>query len=175
MRGLPPGLPGALTMRGRSRIAGQRQVVVTGRTPLALLLPAGLLCLLLALPAIPAADTAVDGRQSLGMTAGERAGFLAEMRQMLASVEGVVTAIAAGDRAAIAAAARRSGNRMARATPESIRQRLPEAFRELGGPTHLMFEELAIRAETDDMQGLTALTGELLQQCLACHAMFRAD
>jgi hypothetical protein len=150
--------------------------VVTDRTLLAVLLPAALLCLLPAMPATSAADAAtLDERQSLGMTPGERAEFLAEMRQMLASVEGVVTGIAARDRAAIAAAARRSGNRMARATPKSIRQRLPQAFKALGGPTHLMFEELAIRAETDDMQSLTALTGELLQQCLACHAMFRAD
>jgi hypothetical protein len=39
----------------------------------------------------------------------------------------------------------------------------------------MMFEELAVVAETDDMDMLATLTGELMQQCLACHALYRAD
>jgi hypothetical protein len=38
-----------------------------------------------------------------------------------------------------------------------------------------MFEELAIRAETDDMQTLTEFTGELMQQCVACHAIYKVN
>lgn len=120
-------------------------------------------------------DPSTDARTSLGLTAGERAEFLGEMRQMLASVQGVISGIAEGDRERIVVAAKVSGNRMARATPDAVRARLPQAFKDLGGPTHMLFEELAIRAETDDMQTLTAFTGELMQQCLACHARFRAD
>jgi cytochrome c556 len=37
----------------------------------------------------------------------------------------------------------------------------------------MMFEELVIRAETDDMETLAEFTGELMQQCLTCHAQFR--
>jgi hypothetical protein len=122
-----------------------------------------------------AGNDAVDGRVRLGLTPAERAELLAEMRQMLASVQGIVAGIGDGNRERIAAAARLSGNRMARATPESVRRKLPAAFKEIGGPTHLLFEEIAIRAETDDMNALTKLTGEVLQQCLACHAAFRAD
>lgn len=140
---------------------------------------AGLLLLAVAwLPAhaTPAGVSVVqDQRRSLGLTAGERAQFLGEMRQMLVSVQGIVSGIAEADRVKIAVAARRSGNRMARATPDAVRARLPQAFKDIGGPTHMLFEELAIRAETDDMESLTAFTGELLQQCLACHAAFRAD
>ena len=62
---------------------------------------------------------------------------------------------------------------MARATRDSVRAKLPQAFREMGGPTHMRFEELAIRAETDDMDMLAPLTAELMQQCLTCHARFR--
>lgn len=116
-----------------------------------------------------------DTRIRLGMTPAERAEFLAEMRQMLASVQGIVAGIGDGNRERIAAAARLSGNRMARATPDSVRRKLPAAFKEIGGPTHLLFEEIAIRAETDDMNALTKLAGEVMQQCLACHAAFRAD
>lgn len=118
---------------------------------------------------------AVDTRQSLGLSDAEQIEFLAEMRQMLASIQGIVAGIGTEDRDAIAAAARLSGNRMARATPASVGAKLPQSFKEIGGPTHLLFEEIAIRAETDDMADLTILTGRTLEQCLACHARFRAD
>ena len=39
----------------------------------------------------------------------------------------------------------------------------------------MLFEELAVRAESDEMEDLASFTGDLMQQCLRCHAMFRAD
>lgn len=116
-----------------------------------------------------------DTRTSLGLTPEERVEFLAEMQQMLASIQGIVAGIGAEDREAIAAAARLSGNRMARATPDAVRARLPAEFKAIGGPTHMLFEEIAVRAETDDMTSLIELTGRTLQNCIACHAQFRAD
>ncbi len=116
-----------------------------------------------------------DPRVRLGFTEAEQAVFLADMRDMLGSVQGIMQGIAEEDRELIAEAAKRSGNRMSRNTPASIRGKLPEAFKEIGGPTHLLFEEIAIRAETDPMSGLTALTARTLQQCMACHARFRVD
>ena len=62
---------------------------------------------------------------------------------------------------------------MARATPDAVRAKLPQAFRDLGGPTHMLFEELAVRAETDDMDSLARDAAQLMNQCLACHAAFR--
>ena len=124
----------------------------------------------------PAADNDTqETRISLGLTAGEKAVFLAEMRQMLASIQGIITGIGEENRELIMQSARKSGNRMARATPDSIRAKLPASFREIGGPTHMMFEELAVIAETDDMDMLASFTGELMQQCMACHAAFRAN
>jgi cytochrome c556 len=114
-----------------------------------------------------------DARFNLRLTPAEQSQFLAEMRVMLGSVQGIVQGIAESDREAIANFARISGNRMARATPASVRAKLPPAFQELGGPTHLMFEELGLRAETDDMDQLAALLGRTLHQCMACHAAFR--
>lgn len=72
-----------------------------------------------------AADTA-DTRTALPLTPAEQAEFLAEMRQMLASIQGIIAGIGTQDREKIATAARTSGNRMACATPESIRQKLPQ-------------------------------------------------
>jgi hypothetical protein len=116
---------------------------------------------------------AVDQRHDLRFTAQEQQRFLSEMRAMLGSVQQIAQGLGSADRTLIAEAARRSGNRMARATPASERAKVPKAFEELGGPTHLMFEELAIRAETDDMDQLASLLGQTMQQCLACHALFR--
>jgi hypothetical protein len=124
--------------------------------------------------AIDGAPSDPDNRINLGLTPEERAEFLAEMRVMLSSIQGILQGIGEDDRDRIAEAARQSGNRMARATPEAVRAKLPQAFRDLGGPTHMLFEELAIRAETDDLDTLAGHAAVILNQCLACHAMFRA-
>jgi len=108
-------------------------------------------------------DRAADiAERRLGMTPDEQTEFLAEMRVMLASIQGILQGIGENDRERIAEAARRSGNRMARATPESVRAKLPQAFRDLGGPTHMLFEELAVRAETDDMDSLASATAAIM-------------
>ncbi len=135
----------------------------------------GALAIVLIWPLAAAADVPapVEARFNLRLTPAEQSQFLAEMRVMLGSVQGIVQGIAESDREAIAKFARISGNRMARATPAAVRARLPPAFQELGGPTHLMFEELALRAETDDMDQLTVLLARTLNQCMACHAAYR--
>ncbi|HBH35897.1 MAG TPA: hypothetical protein DDW45_05860 [Gammaproteobacteria bacterium] len=124
------------------------------------------------------ADTVIespDKRINLHLTDKEKTEFLSEMRQMLASIQGVISGIAEEDINKIIKSARYSGNRMARATPSSIKAKTPLQFKEIGGPTHMMFEEMVIRAETDDMQSLTELTAQIMQQCLACHAIFKAN
>ena len=118
---------------------------------------------------------AIDKRISLGLTETEKAEFLSEMRQMLASIQGIISGIGENNPEKIIKAARYSGNRMARATPKSVKLKTPKSFQEIGGPTHMMFEELVIRAETDDMETLTLFTGEIMQQCIACHEMFKVD
>lgn len=135
-----------------------------------------LICLLFSV-SVPADESKPpqDTRISLGFTEAEKTVFLAEMRQMLVSIQGIIAGIGAEDREQIMTAARYSGNRMARETPLSIKQKTPVAFKEIGSPTHMLFEELVIRAETDDMDQLTEFTGELMQQCIRCHALFKVD
>jgi len=141
------------------------------RTPAAI---AGLA--LLALPTLATAGTSSpDPRQNLGFTSEEKAIFLEDMRHMLGSVQQIMQGIADDDRAMIVAAAKRSGNRMARNTPASIRAKVPPEFQAIGGPMHMTFEEIAVRAETDPLDEVTALTAEAMNRCLACHARFRVD
>jgi len=134
-----------------------------------------LLASLLSIPltVVAGSGESTDKRIALNFTAAETTDFLAEMRQMLVSIQGIIMGIGEEDRELILKSARASGGRMARATPDSIRSKLPPSFREIGGPTHMMFEELVIRSETDDMDMLASFTGELMQQCLACHEMFK--
>lgn len=140
---------------------------------LKLLLPFALIIFSLS---VQASDTEIpDNRINLGFTELEKSEFLIEMRKMLESIQGVITGIGEGDRKLIINSARYSGNRMARATPESIKKKTTQSFKEIGGPTHMMFEELVVRAETDDMDTLASFTGELMKQCLACHAMFKTN
>lgn len=138
---------------------------MTLRLPAAALAALALICA----PALAQSDS----RHILRLTPEEQAQFLSEMRVMLGSVQQIAEGLGRGDRALIVEAARRSGNRMARATPASVRAKLPKAFQELGGPTHMMFEELATRAETDDMDQLAAHLGQTMKQCMACHAAFK--
>jgi alpha-acetolactate decarboxylase len=116
-----------------------------------------------------------DKRISLGLTPQEKAEFLTEMRQMLASIQGIMTGVGTNNRELIIKSAKYSGNRMARATPASVKKKTPPAFEKIGGPTHMKFEELAVRAEDDDMETLAELTGNLMKNCLACHATFKVD
>ena len=116
-----------------------------------------------------------DQRTSLRLTKAEKIEFLSEMRQMLTSIQGIIFGIGENNPEKIIKSARYSGNRMARATPESIKLKTLKSFQEIGGPTHMMFEELVIRAETDDMETLILFTGEIMQQCIACHELFKAD
>lgn len=116
-----------------------------------------------------------DKRISLGLAGTDKAEFLSEMRQMLVSIQGIMTGIGTEDRELIYKSAKYSGNRMARATPDAVRETLPQEFKDIGGPTHMMFEELAILSETDDMDMLAEFTGKLMQQCLTCHNLFKAD
>lgn len=116
-----------------------------------------------------------DTRTNLGLIGAEKSEFLKEMRQMLVSIQGIITGIGENNRALIIQSARHSGNQMMREMPDAIRQKLPQSFKEKGKPTHMAFEELIVHAETDDMDMLTSLTGKLMQKCTDCHAMFRAD
>ncbi len=119
--------------------------------------------------------TSPDKRVSLGLTATEEVEFLSEMRQMLTSIQGILEGIGEEDRTKIIKSARYSGNRMANETPDSIKKKTPGSFKEIGGSTHMMFEELVIRAEDDDMETLTTFTSDLMKKCLACHAMFKVN
>lgn len=120
------------------------------------------------------AQEAMDQRRRLELPTTLRDGVLAEMRQMLASVSGVLQSLAVGDLAAAERAARASG--MGKTVDPRLRDRLPPEFLQLGMSSHRGWDALAdaIRAgatREEALAGLARLTGN----CVACHATYRLD
>jgi hypothetical protein len=119
---------------------------------------------------------ASDGRTAILLEPGERDLVLAEMRAFLAATQGVLVAATKGDLVAAAVAARGVGAAAQRGVPAGLMGKLPLGFKQLGFDTHSRFDQLALDAESlsDANQTLTAL-GELLSNCVACHAAYRID
>jgi hypothetical protein len=119
---------------------------------------------------------AVDTRERIVLPAPARNMVLAEMRVMLESVSGVVAALSEGDMAAAAQAARASGMAAAVDVDPAVRALLPAAFVELGMATHQGFDALAdqLGQPVDQRTAFAGLAG-LMQNCVACHATYRAD
>jgi cytochrome c556 len=115
-----------------------------------------------------------DPRQKLVLPRTQRNLVLAEMRQMLGSVSGILHGVVANDMAAVERAARASG--MERAADPQLKRKLPEAFLQLGMQTHKSFDQVADQAKAggtrDDVLKRLAV---LSNNCVGCHAAYRLD
>lgn len=115
--------------------------------------------------------TAEDGREAVMLSAGERDFILAEMRQMLASVQGIVTAVAEDDMAAVKEIALAIGTAEVRKVPKSLMLKLPRDFKNLGTDNHREFDDVA--AITDQGgKAVTARLGILMSNCVGCHESY---
>lgn len=104
----------------------------------------------------------------------ERDKVLAEMRQMLESMSGVLQGFVANDMPEIEKAARASG--METAVDPQLEKKLPEAFLRLGMLTHKSFDKLADQAKAggtreDAIKALAVLSNN----CVGCHRTYRLD
>jgi hypothetical protein len=117
-----------------------------------------------------------DGRQAILLAPAERDLVLGEMRAMLISVQGIVQATQAGDRARVAAAARTSGMAAAVDLDPALMAKLPLEFKQLGMGVHRGFDELAAAAAAGAGTGdILARLGTQLSACVGCHAGYRID
>ena len=123
-----------------------------------------------------AAQQATDARQQVVLPAPARDKILAEMREMLGALHGVLRSLGLGDRAAAETAARGAGMSVATEVKPEVRAQLPPAFLQLGMQTHRGFDALADQlkagATTEEaLKAMAALTGN----CVACHATYRLE
>jgi hypothetical protein len=117
-----------------------------------------------------------DLRSPIALTDNESAFIRHEMRGLLESVRDILEASEAGDRARVAAVARRSGMNGPEAThiPKSLAPKLPPEFKKLGLATHRGFDQIALDAEQIGSADLTLKQlVQLMGNCLGCHAAWR--
>jgi cytochrome c556 len=118
-----------------------------------------------------AAHAAADERAVIALPGVTRDSVLAEMRAMLVSVNGVLSASARGDTAALRAAAAASGTAAAAAT---LGPSLPEQFRTRAARTHALFDSLAAAVAADAPRDtVTARLARLTAGCTSCHVAYR--
>lgn len=117
-----------------------------------------------------------DGRVEILLAPVERDQILAEMRQLLKAVDGIVRGLAEPqtDRTSMEEAARAAGMAMAADTEAAIMAKLPLPFKQVGMSIHKDMDALAdaiLRQETPQqiLQRLSSLTA----RCTACHDMYR--
>jgi mono/diheme cytochrome c family protein len=121
------------------------------------------------------------GRTAVALEPAERDLVLAEMRQFVTAIRGIIEGLGDNDMKALAASARAVGLGMHRAqlsgpSPLAARvaEKLPPEFRKLGLATYAAFDEMAAYAEqSGDRDQVLALLADNLRRCVACHSTYR--
>lgn len=117
-----------------------------------------------------------DLRQPIVLNAEEAAHIRLEMRTFLSGVQKIVTGAAHNDMKMVAEAAESVGMAAAHDVPPALRQKLPLEFKKLGHATHTGFDDLARDAASmaDPNLAMKQL-GQVMSNCVSCHAMFRIE
>jgi hypothetical protein len=117
-----------------------------------------------------------DGRTEIVLAAGERDQILAEMRQLLKAVHGVVTGASGSesDMKLAEEAARAAGMQMSADVNPAIMAKLPLPFKQMGMSIHQDMDALAdaiVQKETPQqvLQRLSSMTA----RCTTCHDLYR--
>jgi len=120
--------------------------------------------------------TGSDGRVEILLAPAERDQILAEMRQLLKAVDGVVRGLGEPklDLKQIEAAARAVGMNMAADTEPAIMAKLPLPFKQMGMSIHKDMDALADAiAQHETPQQLLQRLSSMTARCTACHDMYR--
>jgi hypothetical protein len=117
-----------------------------------------------------------DGRNEIVLAPAERDMVLAEMRQLLKAVHGVVSSLSTGepDQNMAGRAARGAGMAMAADVNPSIMMKLPLAFKQMGMSIHKDMDALADAAAQGESTGqLLQRLSSMTARCTTCHDMYR--
>jgi hypothetical protein len=119
-----------------------------------------------------------DGRTEIRLAPAERDQILAEMRDLLKAVHGVVDGLSQPDEAAgrkqAEQAARSVGLAMAADVNPALMAKLPLAFKQMGMSVHQDFDGIgeALAQGEAPVQILTRLSS-ISSRCTTCHEMYR--
>ncbi len=117
-----------------------------------------------------------DGRTEILLAQAERDQILAEMRQLLKAVDGVIRELGESepDLKRIESAARAGGMHMAEDVEPAIMIKLPLPFKQMGMSIHKDMDALAdavVQRETS--QQLLKRLSSMTARCTTCHDMYR--
>ena len=122
----------------------------------------------------PMPENARDSRQIIPLTGAERSAVAAEMRQMLASIQGITDGLSRDDMQTVSEAASKSGMAMMQGLPPQIRMKFPAAFSQMGMASHQAFDQIARETKTGkDPAPVLRQLSTAMQNCVACHAVYR--
>lgn len=116
-----------------------------------------------------------DGRVLVDMPAMMQEHMLANMRDHLAALHGIIAGIAVGD---LDGAAQTAESRLGMSALEShgaahMAGFMPEGMRAIGGKMHHAASRFALLAQEGDGVALWPALAELSAACVACHAAYR--
>lgn len=117
-----------------------------------------------------------DGRTEILLATAERDQILAEMRQLLKAVDGVVRELGEPkpDLKLMEAAARAVGMHMAADTEPAIMAKLPLPFKQMGMSIHQDMDSLADAiVQNESPQQILQRLSSMTARCTACHDMYR--
>jgi len=119
-------------------------------------------------------QAASDPRTTIRVTAAEREVVREVMRANVVSLHAVLQAQADGDLAAVARHAREASVTPGPAARmDSLKQKLPPQWRDMGRQVHVTFAAIADRATTEGTAVVTAQLAQNMAACVACHSSFR--
>jgi cytochrome c556 len=117
-----------------------------------------------------------DGRTSVHLQPAQRDFVLGEMRSLLTAVGQVSQALAEGNDAKVAAAARQVGSAAMHDAPPTLLAKLPLDFKVSAKGLHSGFDDLAAAAEKGEpAAALEGRLAGLVDRCSACHQSYRFD
>ncbi len=116
-----------------------------------------------------------DGRITLSINKDEKRFVLAEMRDMLETVQSIVLALDENNMDDVAEAVKGRGVAdMMRNTPKILIAKVPLEFMALGRGMHKGFDDIGKAAsEGANREKIISLLGEQLGKCVACHSTYQ--
>ena len=116
-------------------------------------------------------ESTPDGREAVILSESERDFILGEMRNMLASVQGIVAAVAEDDMKSVEKIALAIGTAEVRNVPKSLMLKLPRTFKAMGSQNHVEFDLVAAQSKMGGKAVLKQL-GDLMVNCVGCHESY---
>jgi hypothetical protein len=112
-----------------------------------------------------------DGREAVILSESERDFILGEMRQMLASVQGIISAVAEDDMKSVEEIAHAMGSAEVRNVPKSLMLKMPRDYKTIGTDNHLDFDQVAAQSKNGVKAVLRRLS-DLMIGCMGCHESY---